>query len=123
MDINSCKMTRSQIEEAEISIWNLEAYRSELGYQNQVPHPSFKQKIQCRLFYEGDDLPGNLWQLSVPQDPHAEILWACHLLSNQHNARVGIVDDYSRTNDDHKVSVIFEDPNDLLIFKLTLPTL
>ncbi len=101
--------------------YSLSDYRTELRH-----FYGEDRKIKCRAFYEGDDLPANLWQLVIPDDILDRNAWIAFLLSEEHFARVGVyemlqLDDNDVDDDATHYAIIFEDPNDLLTFKLTVP--
>lgn len=88
-----------------------------------------KVKIRTRLFYHGDDLPETLWVLPIPEDWDDLFSWNKQLITMQHTGRVGIaetstIENYDANDDDDDFqdvySCIFEDYNDLLLFKLAL---
>jgi len=100
---------------------SLKDYRAELEHFYRVP-----TKIKCRVFYEHDDLPKDLWETLAPEDHFESNRWIAHLLSEEHTARVGVYeviddDDISDLNGEPRYSLYFEDPHDLLRFKLTVP--
>lgn len=86
-------------------------------------------KIRTRLFYFSDDLPETVWALPIPQDWEDLYSYNSQLISMSHNGRVGIAEvsviESVASNDDDDdfddvYACIFEDYNDLLIFKLAL---
>ncbi len=85
-----------------------------------------KQKIRTRLFYRNDDLPKDLWALPIPADLDVYFKWNKHLITMVHNHRVGIFDarfleDHDENHlDDDCYACLFEDYNDLLLFKLSV---
>ena len=103
------------------AMWTLKNYRE---YRDNV-----ETKIRCRLFYYQDDVPEQHWVLPIPRDVETLYDWVGQLVSETYNGRVGILpineftdEDYSVFNEpeESQYGILFEDQNDMLIFKLRL---
>lgn len=101
-----------------MSFWELSEYRRDRN------NPEIK--IRSRLFYKGDDVPHNMWCLPVPPDMETLYDWVGQLVTQTHNARVGVLQLDNTSNEDYDVfldpepqyGLVFEDYNDMLLFKL-----
>lgn len=121
LSFDDFKVPQDEIEPISSLLYRLTTYRNELNY-----FFNDNRKIRCRLFYKNDDLPPNLWSLDIPMDEHEHLKWVAHLLTEPHFARVGVYELFDDGEDivminDPRFAILFEDPNDLLTFKLTVP--
>jgi hypothetical protein len=83
-------------------------------------------KIKTRLFYRGDDLPKEIWVMPIPEGVEYLFHWNAQLITGLFNHRVGIITSLMNQDDEDdefaydRYDVIFEDYNDMLMFKLAL---
>lgn len=84
-------------------------------------------KIRARLFYKNDDLPENVWCLPIPIGVDGLFSWNAQLILQTHSQRVGIIEmfdlndnDDDSDHEDDRFGCIFEDYNDMLLFKLSV---
>lgn len=95
-----------------MAVWKLKEYR-ESRWDTST-------KIKARLFYQGDDIPDSVWCLPVPGDLDTLFSWNEQLVGQTHNARVGAIDTHDEDIEESYHSFIFEDKNDMLLFKLSV---